>query len=101
MQREGELHPEKKGIMLSAEDWAALAPELPRLRDALQQKNLSLEVRLTGTRKATVSSFRKHSLTVDVREWYEKDGDLKPGLKGLSMPENAVQVGSRDPLYVE
>jgi hypothetical protein len=92
MQRDGELCPEKKGIMLSAADWAALGPELPRLLHALQQQDLSVEVSLSGTKRATVSSFRKDTLTVDVREWYEKDCELKPGQKGLALPQPAVEI---------
>jgi hypothetical protein len=37
-------------------------------------------------RRATVSGF-KGRFNVDLREWYDKDGEMKPGSKGISLPE--------------
>ncbi|KAG0724364.1 Activated RNA polymerase II transcriptional coactivator p15 [Chionoecetes opilio] len=43
---------------------------------------------LERNRRVTVREF-KSKLFVDVREFYEKDGELKPGKKGISL--SAVQ----------
>ena len=42
-------------------------------------------VRWVCRRKATISEF-KGKLMVNIREYYEKDGQEKPGAKGISLP---------------
>ena len=43
-------------------------------------------------RKVTISSF-KGKVFVDIREWYEKEGVLAPGQKGLSLaPEQWAKL---------
>ena len=39
---------------------------------------------LSPTRRLTISSFR-NSPTIGVREYYEKDGKMLPGFKGMNM----------------
>ncbi|KAF5836365.1 transcriptional Coactivator p15-domain-containing protein [Dunaliella salina] len=41
-------------------------------------------VELGGDRRCTISDY-KGSKLVDLREWYRKDGELKPGMKGISL----------------
>ena len=40
---------------------------------------------LTAKRRVTVSEFRG-KLQVDIREYYEADGEMKPGRKGICLP---------------
>lgn len=91
MQKDGEKLPGKKGLMLPLEEWALLSSQLPQLQQALQAGNLDMSVQLSGTRRATVSEYKKR-VSVDVREWYDKDGELKPGIKGVSLAAEALQV---------
>ncbi|KAL8602282.1 hypothetical protein ACOMHN_022795 [Nucella lapillus] len=46
--------------------------------------NGELMIQLARMRYATVSEFRGKVL-VSIREYYEKDGDLRPGKKGISL----------------
>ena len=44
-----------------------------------------MKVELVCRRKANISEF-KGKLMVNIREYYEKDGESKPGAKGISLP---------------
>lgn len=43
-------------------------------------------MQLSSKRKACVNEFKGRYM-VDIREYYEKDGQLAPGSKGISLPE--------------
>lgn len=49
------------------------------------------ELSAGGTRRVTVNSF-KGKMMVNVREYYEKDGQRLPGKKGISMPADQFAV---------
>ena len=78
--------------MLSAPEWRKLAAGLSQLAAALAEEQADCVVELSATRRAAVSDFKEGELVVDVREWYEKDGEMKPGQKGISLPDAAFQV---------
>jgi hypothetical protein len=94
LQKDDELLPGKKGIMLSPAEWSSLASSLPTLSKALEEGSTDEQVELSGTRKAVISDYKKGELSVDVREWYEKDGELKPGAKGIMLSGAAFSVRS-------
>ncbi|XP_076466046.1 activated RNA polymerase II transcriptional coactivator p15-like [Babylonia areolata] len=52
--------------------------------DVEKGPNGELMFQLARMRYATVSEFRGKVL-VSIREYYEKDGDLRPGKKGISL----------------
>lgn len=91
-QKNEERLPTKKGVMLTPSEWQVLASSLEVLRDALANATLDTVVELSATRKATISDYKKNALSVDVREWYEKDGEWKPGQKGISLNSNTFEV---------
>ncbi|GAB4820297.1 hypothetical protein N2152v2_007343 [Parachlorella kessleri] len=88
--KDGQEIPTKKGISLPPDQFGKLVGAAPALTDALQAQDTRCEVHLSNKRKASISEFKgKHY--VNIREYYEKDGELKPGLKGISLPADQWQ----------
>jgi hypothetical protein len=57
------------------------------LSQGIAAKDSSMEVQLSNMRKACISTFKgKHY--VNIREYYEKDGTLAPGTKGLALEQS-------------
>ena len=100
LQKDGLLLPSKKGISLPPEQFSALRQGAEQLGAALQQKDTSVEVALSGSRKAVVREFKgKHF--VDVREFYSgPDGEPRPSSKGCTLGADqwAALVRHLDPL---
>ncbi|KAG2450551.1 hypothetical protein HYH02_005052 [Chlamydomonas schloesseri] len=82
--KDGQKLPGKKGIALAPADWHTLCGALPAISAALARKDLGYVLQLSGKRRVALSEF-KGAVYVGVREFYEKDGQLLPGAKGLSM----------------
>ena len=57
---------------------------MQELSAALKAADTSAAVQLGGMRKATVSEFKGRHF-VNVREYYEKDGQQLPGKKGIAL----------------
>eukprot|EP00005_Dracoamoeba_jomungandri_P001655 CAMPEP_0174252946 /NCGR_PEP_ID=MMETSP0439-20130205/2325_1 /TAXON_ID=0 /ORGANISM="Stereomyxa ramosa, Strain Chinc5" /LENGTH=114 /DNA_ID=CAMNT_0015333677 /DNA_START=99 /DNA_END=441 /DNA_ORIENTATION=- len=55
----------------------------PKKKPAKKEKKEG-EWQLSTNRKVTVSKWRNQT-KIDIREYYEKDGELKPGRKGISL----------------
>lgn len=93
VQKDGERKPTKKGIMLTASEWSALAGGLPTLQEAQArgESPSNVIVPLSTSRRASLFAA-KSGLLVDVREWYDKDGEQKPGSKGVSLSSAELQV---------
>lgn len=88
-EKDGKWLPGKKGISLSQEQWIALKKHVASDDVGKQLKadpNAAdfLVGELSPTRRLTISSFR-NSPTIGVREYYEKDGKMLPGFKGMNM----------------
>lgn len=83
--KDGQLLPGKKGISLSKDQAEKLNDAKVQLTEALAAQN-EISVPLSTLRYAKVTCF-KGKYSVDVREYYEKEGEEKPGAKGLQMPE--------------
>ena len=79
LQKDGELKPGAKGLSLSAEQWALISSARAAITKALVDKKLDYELDLGGMRKVSVSQF-KGKTNINMREYYEKDGELKPGV---------------------
>ena len=91
LQKEEEVNPTKKGLMMQPAEWAVLEAALPDLRRALANKDMSFTVNMSEFRRATL--FEKGDLSVDIREWYSADdGNLKPGQKGVALSQDSFQV---------
>ncbi|PNW80646.1 hypothetical protein CHLRE_07g325722v5 [Chlamydomonas reinhardtii] len=86
--KDGQKLPGKKGIALAPADWATMCAALPAISSALAKRDMGYVLQLSGKRRVSLSEF-KGAVYVGVREFYEKDGQLLPGAKGLSM--NAAQ----------
>eukprot|EP00890_Picochlorum_soloecismus_P006803 jgi/Picsp_1/948/NSC_04432-R1_transcriptional coactivator p15 len=88
---QGDSLPGKKGISLSSVQAKSLLLSLGDLDKAFHNQEENFSVSLSAKRKATVSNF-KGRWSVDVREYYEKDGVLKPGQKGISLPREQWEI---------
>ncbi|KAL4857528.1 RNA polymerase II transcriptional coactivator [Chlorella vulgaris] len=86
-EKDGQKLPGSKGISLPREQFAALNAHAAELDAAVKQHNTAYELQLSAKRKATVSCFKKTYL-VNLREYYEKDGQQLPGKKGISLSED-------------
>lgn len=84
-EKDGKQQPGKKGISLPADQFQKLLEAKASLTQALAARDTGFEVALSGKRKASISEF-KGKLMVNIREFYEKDGQEKPGAKGISLP---------------
>lgn len=84
-EKEGDLLPGQKGISLSSQQWHTLSSNLTNINTALDAKDEAYFCELGSKKRAGVSSFRG-KMMIDVREYYEKDGEMKPGKKGISLP---------------
>ena len=55
---------------------------------ALEKKDTTLSIEIGDRRRAYVTEF-KSRMYINVREFYEKDGAMLPGSKGLALePQN-------------
>ncbi|UPR01898.1 ssDNA-binding transcriptional regulator [Chloropicon primus] len=85
-QKNGALHPGKKGIALAKAQWSVLYANLSQIDAALKERNTAYDLELSSGRRVRISDFRgKHY--VDIREWWQKAGEAKwlPGKKGISL----------------
>ena len=84
--KDGAWLPGKKGINLSVEQWRGLKAAAPRVTARLRSGETSACVvaELGDGRRVTCGAFRG-AVTVGVREYYEKNGEMLPGLRGLNM----------------
>ena len=86
--KDGAWLPGKKGINLSVEQWRCLKTAAPRVTARLRSGETPTETdtvaELGGGRRVTCGAFRG-AATVGVREYYEKNGEMLPGFRGLNM----------------
>ena len=84
--KDGAWLPGKKGINLSVEQWRGLKAAAPRATARLRSGETSACVvaELGDGRRVTCGAFRG-AVTVGVREYYEKNGEMLPGFRGLNM----------------
>ena len=91
---EGPYKPGKKGISLSSAQWRTLDANVDKLANAIEACEASGEEQLvcemSKTRKCTVSKYQGKVL-VNIREYYEKDGEMRPGMKGTSLMVEAAR----------
>ena len=78
VQKDGEMKPGTKGIALSTDQWHILEANIEDLSRALKNKDVEFSLELGKNRRAAVSDY-KGKLSLDIREFYEKDGNVLPG----------------------
>lgn len=79
-----DVKPGKKGLSLQLAQWHTLFNSLAALDKAFQAADTSCVVHLSDNRRATVSSF-KGVVRVDIREYYQANGEWKHGQKGVGL----------------
>ncbi len=80
----GAWKPGKKGISLSSGQVQMLLSNLDAITGALDRQDMDFVLELTNKRRVTVSSFNG-AFMVNIREYYERDGQLLPTKKGISL----------------
>ena len=92
---EGPYKPGKKGISLSVEQWRALRAGLGGVAaavEACQTRGAETTVcEISNKRRCSVGKF-KGRVFVNIREYYEKDGQLLPGAKGAALSAEAAAI---------
>lgn len=83
--KDGQLAPGAKGLSMNADQWAALTAGMQPLSEALSRGDEAFFVDLGGSKRAAVSPFGG-KMFIGLREYYEKDGKMLPGKKGISLP---------------
>jgi len=77
-------YPTKKGISLSPQRWVSLLWSHKRLagliKDVKEGRRVDRRLHISGSVFASIASPR---WTINIREWYLKDGSEKPGWKGI------------------
>ncbi|KAK3268183.1 hypothetical protein CYMTET_23303 [Cymbomonas tetramitiformis] len=82
----GELKPTRKGLSVTESQWGELKNGVEVVDAAIEQGGQKgFLVSLSATRKVTISEYGG-KLMVDLREYYGKGDDLKPGKKGITLP---------------
>jgi len=83
----GEMQPGKKGLSMPLDQYQALLAGVQAINAAVDNEGSGegYAAELSRTRKVTVRQYGK-TLMVDLREFYDKDGGLAPGKKGISLP---------------
>merc|ERR550534_3220628 len=76
----GDEKPGKKGIALMPESWDALL----QVKDEVNKASSGESWDLGKKKWMRVNEFKGRVL-YDIREMYEKDGEMKPGSKGISL----------------
>jgi hypothetical protein len=91
--KDGSWLPGKKGINLSVEQWVLLKAAAAAVTKRLQSGETTdlIVAELGKNRRVTVGSFRG-AATVGVREFYEKNGEMLPGFRGLNMSKEQWDV---------
>ena len=92
---EGPYKPGKKGISLSVEQWRALRAGLGGVAAAVEAcQTCGAETtvcEISNKRRCSVGKFKGRVL-VNIREYYEKDGQLLPGAKGAALSAEAAAI---------
>jgi hypothetical protein len=84
-EKDGVLSPGAKGLSLNPAQWSALRASLVSLSDALGRRDETFVADLGSGKRVSISSYSGKWL-VDLREYYERDGQMRPGKKGISLP---------------
>ena len=82
-QADGNWKPGNKGISLSTGQVEVILGSLDAITTALNDQDVSYSLDLAGKRRVTITEFSGNFM-VNVREYYEKDGQLLPSKKGIA-----------------
>ena len=79
-----EWKPGRKGLSLSVAQTQSILGALDAITTALNAQDVSYALDLSNKRRVTISNFN-NSFMVNIREYFEKDGQLLPTKKGISL----------------
>lgn len=84
-EQKGQLAPGQKGLSMSVPQWRSLVAKQNDITDAINRGDDSFYVELGSNRRAAVSSLGG-KIMVQLREYYEKNGSMLPGKRGIALP---------------
>lgn len=64
-----------------------LTDETPESEKTLKDEKGNIYWELSGKRRITITKFSSGEKAIDIREWYKKDGESRPG-KGICLPKS-------------
>lgn len=84
-EKDGKLAPGSKGISLTGPQFEELSKKTVKIDAALEKQPFEeAQFKLSENRFVTVREY-SGKLLVDIREYYEKDLEMRPGKKGISL----------------
>ena len=90
---EGPYLPGKKGISLSLPQWKVLRENIDKIEPAIETCDGSgaevLVCEMSKMRRCSVSKY-KGAVLLNIREYYEKNGQVLPGFKGTALSKDAA-----------
>eukprot|EP01023_Acetabularia_acetabulum_P023668 TRINITY_DN2306_c0_g1_i8.p1 TRINITY_DN2306_c0_g1~~TRINITY_DN2306_c0_g1_i8.p1 ORF type:complete len:443 (-),score=118.62 TRINITY_DN2306_c0_g1_i8:114-1442(-) len=88
-QKSGDSKPGKKGIFLTPQHFETICEAGDQIQNALKDRNMAFELELDQKKFVTLSDFR-NNYTVDIREFYTKDGNRNPTRKGINLDKDEL-----------
>lgn len=84
-EKDGQLAPGQKGLSMTPSQWQTLTAGMQSVSEALDRGDERFLLDLGNSRRASVGSYGGKRM-VQLREYYEKDGAMLPGKKGIALP---------------
>jgi len=81
----GELKPGKKGVCLDEAQFLALRDNASEIHKAVEQNDTKYVLKLAGSMRRVSVELFKDTTMVSIREFFLKDGEERPGMKGLNL----------------
>eukprot|EP01024_Parvocaulis_polyphysoides_P058100 TRINITY_DN621_c0_g1_i5.p2 TRINITY_DN621_c0_g1~~TRINITY_DN621_c0_g1_i5.p2 ORF type:complete len:231 (-),score=62.94 TRINITY_DN621_c0_g1_i5:271-963(-) len=89
--KNGDSKPGKKGVFLTPEHFQTISEAGIQIQNALKDRNTSYELELDAKKFVHISDFR-NNYSIDIREFYTKDGNRLPTRKGISLNKEEFEM---------
>eukprot|EP01024_Parvocaulis_polyphysoides_P037982 TRINITY_DN3399_c1_g1_i1.p1 TRINITY_DN3399_c1_g1~~TRINITY_DN3399_c1_g1_i1.p1 ORF type:complete len:239 (-),score=50.30 TRINITY_DN3399_c1_g1_i1:79-795(-) len=89
--KSGDSKPGRKGLFLSPQHFEIFCDAGVQIQNALKDGNTAFELELDPKKFVTISDFR-NNFSVDIREFYTKDGNRNPTRKGVNLEKTELDI---------